>query len=42
MLGYDNEIVSSGWSWQPEDLMSGSVLPKPQPLFKKIDIDDEG
>ena len=42
MLGYDNEIDSSGWSWQPEDLMSGSVLPKPQPLFKKIDIDDEG
>ena len=41
MLGYDDEIDVIGWNWQPEDLVSGSVLPKPKPLFKKIDIDDE-
>ncbi|SVB04885.1 uncharacterized protein METZ01_LOCUS157739, partial [marine metagenome] len=41
MLGYDNEIDLGGWKWQPEDLVSGSVLPKPKPLFKKIEIDDE-
>jgi len=41
MLGYDNEIDLVGWNWQPGDLVSGSVLPKPKPLFKKIEIDDE-
>ena len=41
MLGYDNKIDLVGWNWQPEDLISGAVLPKPKPLFKKIEIDDE-
>ncbi|MBK50545.1 MAG: methionine--tRNA ligase [SAR202 cluster bacterium] len=41
MLGYGDEINSSGWNWQPDDLISGSILPKPQPLFKKIDIDED-
>ena len=41
MLGYDNKIDLAGWNWQPEDLISGAVLPKPKPLFKKIEIEDE-
>ena len=41
MLGYDNKIDLVGWNWKPEDLISGAVLPKPKPLFKKIEIDDE-
>jgi len=41
MLGYESKSDSGGWNWQPEDLVSGSLLPKPKPLFKKIDIDDE-
>ena len=41
MLGYESKSDSGGWNWQPEDLVSGSILPKPKPLFKKIDIDDE-
>ena len=41
MLGYDNKIDLVGWNWQPEDLISGAVLPKPKPLFKKIEIEDE-
>ena len=41
MLGYQDEVTLSGWSWDPDDLVSGSILPKPKPLFKKLDIDSE-
>jgi len=41
MLGYEDDITLYGWNWDPDDLGSGLVLPKPKPLFKKIEIDDE-
>jgi methionyl-tRNA synthetase len=35
LLGYDDSLESHGWGWEP--LPVGQALPKPIPLFVKID-----
>jgi methionyl-tRNA synthetase len=35
LLGYEDSLESHGWRW--EQLPVGRALPKPSPLFVKID-----
>jgi methionyl-tRNA synthetase len=35
LLGYEDSLESRGWRWEP--LAVGTALPRPSPLFVKID-----
>jgi methionyl-tRNA synthetase len=37
MLGLDGSAEAEGWSWNREALAPGSALPRPKPLFTKLD-----
>jgi methionyl-tRNA synthetase len=37
MLGFQGSVQDAGWMWDPHGLRPGQVLPKPEPLFAKLD-----
>ena len=37
MLGFDGSVEDRGWRWEQDALVPGQSLPKPEPLFTKLD-----
>ena len=37
MLGLENGVQDDGWSWNPCAVKPGTPLPRPMPLFRKLD-----
>ena len=37
MLGFDNELQTDGWSWDPRRVKPGQTLGTPEHLFSKLD-----
>lgn len=37
MLGFDGTVEDRGWRWEQDALVPGQSLPKPEPLFTKLD-----
>ena len=37
MLGLDDTVKDEGWSWDPCAVKPGTPLPRPKPLFRKLD-----
>ena len=37
MLGQENSVRDEGWSWDPCAVKPGTTLPRPVPLFRKLD-----
>ncbi|MCL0099443.1 methionine--tRNA ligase [Dehalococcoidia bacterium] len=37
MLGFEESVASTGWSWTENGLPAGQILNEPKPLFAKLD-----
>ena len=37
LLGLDGSVAEEGWRWDRDAIVPGSALPRPRPLFRKLD-----